>query len=255
MTDAAPKPYRPALVTLTEDVRELTTELQHGLRSEKRVLTWLQEMTIRTLGRLDTRVYSDMTRQFRGSQGVLLAALVVPSKRRGEMTDLDERRAEQLREWFLAHYIHPAHRNSFRRLRGDATEYIDAADDEDAHEATRQRLVAMRPAISELEEWQQRALGSLLDGFEERAEILDWGHDVLLATHGELGKEWVTRVYREQSTVEILTGESEKDAQARRLFAAHYLLPTFRRGVRVLSGRAKESPDVGQTDDTEAPDW
>ncbi|WP_135304121.1 hypothetical protein [Haloarcula amylovorans] len=250
-----PKPYRPALVTLTEDVRELTTELQNGLSSEQRVLTWLQEMTIRTLGRLDQRVYSDMTRQFRGSQGVLLAALVIPSKRRGKMTGLDEETARQLRERFLAHYVHPAHRDAFRRLRGDATEYIDAADDEDAHEATRQQFVAMRPAISELEQWQQRALDSLLDGFDERSEVLDWGHDVLLATHGELDREWITRVYREESTIEILTGTTETDAQARRLFAAHYLLPTFRSGVRVLSGRAKESPDVGQADDTAPPDW
>ncbi|WP_226010517.1 hypothetical protein [Halomicrobium salinisoli] len=250
MTDE-PEPYRPALVTLSEDVRERVTELQNGLRSERRVLEWLQEMTIRTLGNLDRRVYADMTRQFRGQQGILLASMLRPGARRGRMEDLDEDVAERLRENLIAHYVHPAHRSAFRRLRPDATEYVDAAGDGDAHDPQRQRFIAMRPALSELETWQQRALEDLLDGFDGRDEILDWGNDILLATHGELGQEWLTRIYDEPSAVEVLIGDSAQHERARRLFAAHHVLPQYRAGVRVLAGRAGEVADEG-TETTEA---
>ncbi|GGN92247.1 hypothetical protein [Haloarcula pellucida] len=243
MTDATPDPYRPALVTLSEDVRERVRELRDGLASEDRVLRWVQEMTIRTLGRLDMRVYTDLSRQYRGQQGVLLAALVVPHERRGRNRDLDDETAESLRERFLSHYVLPAHRDAFRRLRADATEYIDAAGDDDSHAPDQQRFIAMRPALTELQQWQERVLDDLLAGFDERGAILDWGQDVLLATHGELDKEWVTRVHEEESTVAVLTGETVADKRARRLFAAYHILPQFRAGVRVLSGRAGEVPD------------
>lgn len=246
-----PETYRPALVTLTNDVRELTNELMDGLASEERVLEWLQEMTIGTLGRLDTIVYDDMARQFRGAQGMLLAALVVPSQRHGEMRDLGEDAARELRERLLAEYIHPAHRDAFRELRTNATEYIDAAEDEDEHNPDRQRFVAMRPALTELQQWQQRALASLLVGFESRSEVLDWGHDVLLATHGELDKEWVARCCRERSTLSLLTGDSETDQRARHLFAAYHVLPKFREGVRVLTDRAGETASA-ETESKEA---
>ena len=246
-----PEPYRPALVTLSKDIRERVDELRGGLESEGRVLEWLQEVTIRTLGEIDTTVYADMARQFRGSQGMLLAALVEPSARRGRMRGLGDETAERLRERLVAHYVAPAHRDAFRELRSDATEYADAGGDGDAHDPKRQRFIAMRPALSELETWQQRALSTLLDGFDERGEILDWGQDVLLATHGELGDEWATRVYDEEPTVSVLLGDSAEDERARRLFAAHHLLPQFRAGVRVLSGRAGEVADEG-TERTEA---
>lgn len=255
MTTEPPRSYRPALVTLTEDMRALTSELLDGIRSEDRVLTWLQEMTVGTLGRLEWVVYQDLTRQFRGSQGVLLAALVQPSARRGEMNDLDDDTAKTLRERFLSEYVHPAHRDAFRELRTDATEYIDAGDDDDEHNPDRQRFIAMRPGLTELQQWQDRALSQLLDGFGERAEVLDWGHDILLATHGELDKDWVSRIVRERSTLDVMLGDTDTDERARRLFAAYHVLPQFREGVRTLTGRAGEMAQNGQETDTEPPDW
>jgi hypothetical protein len=246
-----PEPYRPALVTLSEGVRERVDELKRGLASEDRALEWMQEMTIRTLGQIDETVYADLARQFRGEQGVLLAAMVRPEQRRGDMADLEEAAAERLREKLVAHYILPAHRDAFRDLRSDATEYADAAGDGDAHNPTRQRFIAMRPQLNELETWQERVLGQLLEGFDERGDLLEWGHEVLLATHGELDQEWVTRVYNEDPTADIMLGETAADARARRLFAAHHVLPHFRAGVRVLSGRAGEVPDEGK-EQTEA---
>lgn len=252
MTEQRPRPYRPALVTLTDDMQARATELlgdadagePPGLDSEARVLTWLQELSIRTLGALDELVYTDLARQFRGQQGVLLAALLQPHARRGPMTDLGSETAARLRERLLAHYVYPAHHDAFRRLRQDATEYADEADPGDEHDPGRQTFIAMRPALSELEQWQQRALRSLLEGFADRGAILDWVPDLELATHGELDRDWATRLYDEASTVAMLTGDSETDARARRLFAAYYILPRYRAGVRTLAGRAGELPDA-----------
>lgn len=262
---SSPTPYRPALVALTEDVRERTEELRRGLDSEARVLEWVQELTIRTLGRIDTRVYTDLARQYRSplegrrrpsdrhvDGSVLLAALLKPGARRESMADLDDELAESLRERFLATYIHPAHRSAFRELRKDATEYVVDGDEGDEHDPHRQRHVAMRPALSELEGWQQRALEGLLDGFESVEDVLDWGHDLLLATHGEIGREWVTRVVEESSTTEVLLGDEREHERARRLFAAYHVVPRYRAGVRVLSRRAGEVASDDEGPDREA---
>lgn len=246
-----PEPYRPALVTLSEDVRGLVSEIRQGLDDEARALSWLQEITIRTLGRLDARVYRDMARQYRGDQGVLLAAMIRPTERRGRMRGLDNATAERLREHLVAEYVTPAHRDAFRELRRDATDYVDSASSGDAHDPSRQKHISMRPELSEMEDWQQRALSSLLDGFDARGDVLDWGHDLLLATHGELGEDWITRLYREDSTAAVLTGDTADAERARRLFAAHHILPHYRAGVRSLSGRATELADE-DTETTEA---
>jgi hypothetical protein len=247
-----PRPFRPALVTLSDDVRDRVDELQSGLSSEDRVLEWVQELTIRTLGNLDPLVYADLARQYRGPQGVLLAAFLQPGARRGRMNGLGEETAQAVRERFLAKFVYPAHRQAFRELRTDATEYVDDAGDGDAHEPHRQTFIAMRPALSELEQWQERALSRLLDGFDERGDILDWAPDLVLATHGELEEGWVTRCYEEESAVAVLLGDSEEHARGRRLMAAHHIIPRFRDGVRVLAGRAGELADA-ETDEIEVP--
>lgn len=245
-----PRPFRPALVTLTDGLRDHVRELEDGFDDPDRVVTWVQEVTVRTLGNLDDVVYTDLARQFRGNQGVLLATLLVPSQRAPEFRDLEHDLVDRQREKFVAEMLMPAYQQAFRELRTDVTEYVDEADEGDAHDPSSQSYIAMRPALNELEGWQQRALTRLLDGFDERGDILDWGHDVTLATHGELEREWVTRAYRERSTADVLTGDDSAAASARRLFAMHHLLPRFRDGVRVLVGRAGESASA-ETETTE----
>lgn len=250
-----PRPFRPALVTLTDGIRERVEELEAGFDHPDRVLEWTQEMTVRTLGNLDELVYRDLARQFRGDQDVFLACLLRPAMRAERYQRLEDHVVRNVREKFVAEFVMPAYQQAFRELRTDATEYVDDAGDGDAHDPHRQSFIAMRPALTELEEWQQRALGRLLDGFSERGDILDWGPDVVLATHGELDREWVTRTYRERSTARMLTSTESADAAARRLFAAHHLLPRFRDGVRVLVSRAGEMADAGERESRTPPDW
>jgi len=257
-----PETVRPSLVTLSDDVDELTEDLYRGFPTRRDVLTWLQRLSIRTIGEIPQRVVWEIARQYTldsradQRQGVLLAALLTSSARSRE---LPEEAVDELRERFAASQIRPAFHRAFRELRKDATEYVDGAEDgdDDAHDPHKQRHILMRPAIHELDQWQESALRDLLDGFDSRRKILQWGQVVELATHGEINEtdppEWgpetsaerdlIERCYAEPSTRTILLGGTET-ASARELFAAYHLLPAFNAGVRVLSGRAGEVADA-----------
>lgn len=229
--------YRPALVTMSRDVQELVAELRAGLADEDEVIRWLRRATIATLGELDAEVYDGFARQWLGGQGLLLAALLVPARRRRRVpADVEK----AVRERLAARYVLPAYHRAFRRLRTDATEYADEADEGDLHDPERQTHTAMRPALDELATWQERALEALLDGFDERGDVLEWAEDLELATHGELPETFAMRCYHETSTVSILLGEDDVAERARRQFAVHHLLPRYRAGVRTLSRRAGE---------------
>lgn len=244
--------HRPALVKLSDDLEGLRSELLEGFESRREVLEWMQRLSVRTLGELPDRWFHELGSQFRGipSDGrerTLLSALLRSSKRRREM---DDEAAEELRERLYALTIRPAYHRAFRQLRADAGEYLDADGSDSQHAAARQRWIAMRPALDELESYQEDALATLLDGLEDRAAILDWGSKLELATHGELPGEFVARCYREESTAQLLTGDEETDARGRELFWADHIAPIANRGVRDLAGRTKESPDAEAKDET-----
>jgi len=141
---------------------------------------------------------------------------------------------------------------ALRELRDDAGEYLDKdasrSSSESTHDPSLQRYIAMRPALDELERYQQTALEDLLDGLEDRGAILEWGDDLELATHGELSESFVERCYRERATASLLTSEEPEQTRARELFAAYYLIPVYNRGVRDLANRAGEQPDDERQD-------
>lgn len=256
---------RPALVKLTNDLDGMRISLLQGFRSRKELLYWMQRLTIRTLGELPDRWYFDLASEFRGDPSstkdrALLACLKSDWHRKRD--DICEDDALEVRERLCALTVRPAYHAAFRKLRRDAGEYVDSdTGDASAHDANIQRYIAMRPAIDELERYQQRALEQLIGileaeddngGLEDRSSILEWGNDVELATHGELPEAFIARCYRESSTVEMLTGDEPEHLHARELFAAHHLAPYFNRGVRDLSGRATEQPE-GDAPEREVP--
>lgn len=233
--------YRPALVKLVEDVRDSERRLLRGFGSRREILLWTQELAVRTLGEMPQDWFHQMARQFRGvpssdHERTLVSTLLRPNYR---TRDLEEAKAREFRRQLSARTIRPAAHRAFRELRADAGEYVDNGDS-DQHAPGKQQYVAMRPAIHELHENQESTLESLLDGFDDREGILDWGHDLELATHGEIDEAFVTRCYGERSTRRLLTGADQSDRRGRELFAAHYLIPVYNRGVRDLAGRAKE---------------
>ena len=236
--------YRPALVKLVEDVRDSERRLLRGFGSRREILLWTQQLAVRTLGEMPQDWFHQMARQFRGvpssaHERTLVAALLRPGYR---TRSLSEPQAREFRRQLSARTIRPAAHRAFRELRSDAGEYVDDGDT-DQHAPGKQQYVAMRPAIDELYRKQERALTQLLDGFENREAILDWGHDLELATHGEISEEFVTRCYGERSTRNLLTSTDSSDRRGRELFAAHHLIPVYNRGVRDLAGRAKEQAD------------
>ena len=242
-----PDSYRPALVKLTSDLEEMSEEMMDGFSSRADVLDWMQRLTVRTLGELPQRWYHELARQFRGcpasgKERTLLGAMLVPAARQ---RDLDEDTARELRSRVIALTIKPAYHRAYRRLRKDAGEYVDEENGTvSGHSPHVQRYIAMRPAIDELERYQRDAMTAVLEGFDDREEILDWGSEVELATHGEIGSAFVARCYREESTASMLTSGRAVDKRARELFVAHHLIPQYNRGVRDLAGRAKEQPDA-----------
>ena len=236
--------YRPALVKLVEDIQESEQALLRGFDSRRAILLWTQQLAVRTLGEMPQDWFHQMARQFRGvpssaHERTLVSALLRPHYR---MRPMPEAKAQEFRRQLSAKTIRPAAHRAFRELRADAGEYVaDGTDDQ--HAPGRQQYVAMRPSVHELHENQRTTLVRLLDGFNSRESILEWGHDLELATHGEMDEEFVTRCYGERSTRTLLTSTESADRRGRELFAAHYLIPVFNRGVRDLAGRAKEQAD------------
>lgn len=236
--------YRPSLVKLTNDVANLRDDLEQGFSSREELLLWLQRACVRTLGEIPMRVIDEIGRQFRPlrgdeDEGVLLAALLTGAARD---RDIPEDVAMNLRRQLAAEYLEPAAVRAFERLRADAGEYVESSHDGSEHDPARQRHIAMRPALDEIDENQQQALRELLDGFEDKSELMDWTDLLQLATHGELSEGFITRLFNEHATIKMLTGELDKHRRARQLFAAYYIIPLYNAGVRDLSGRATEQP-------------
>ena len=241
---SVPDSVRPSLVKLTEDLDTERNRLLAGFESRRAVLQWAQRLTVRTMGRLPTQWYTDLAEQFRGvtdsdKERVLLSVLLTEQRRTRE---LHPDAVEGVRERMAGVIMRQAHHRAFRYLRVDANEYTDA--EESAHDPAKQRYIAMRPALDELDEKQGATLTQLLDGFRTRESIIRWGDDLDLATHGQVSEEFLTRCYSEDSTVEnLLCADHTAAERGRELFAASYLLPAYHAGVRDLTGFSGESAD------------
>lgn len=247
------KSRRPSLVKLTDDKGEIRDALLQGFDSREAILFWLQKVCVRTLGEIPDRFVEAFSREFKprrtdGQMPTLMAALHTPYARNRD--DIDDEAARELRRRLATEYIEPASVRAFNRLRERATEYVGESDDETDYDPQKQRYIAMRPVLDELEQTQQDCLQQLLDGFDDKDELVRWFDVLQLATHGEVDSEFLTRCYKEKSTRKMLLGDEEKHKRAREVFAAEYILPLFNAGVRDLSGRATEQPDADSDDIT-----
>jgi hypothetical protein len=247
MTDSAPdnptESFRPALERLTLDVADMRESLLEGFHTRQELLWWAQRICVRTLGELPQRVFHGIARQVRldgDERPALLAALLRDA---AAAPDLSAHAAASLRERFYVSFVEPAFSRAFEKLRKDTGEYFDdPAGGPSGHDPRVQAYIAMRPAVNELEEYQQSALRRLLAGLDDTTAILEWGDAVKKATHGEISDEFLPRCHRERSTRALLLGRMRGAQPGRELFAATYLLPAFNAGVRDLAGRTGEQP-------------
>jgi hypothetical protein len=235
-------------VKLTADAGDIQREWLDGFANRREILFWIQKAGVYTLGELPNVFIHDLKRQFRHSEhkeGTLLAVLLKPYARTREIPD---EHAEYVREILVAEEIQPAQSRAFDRLRERATEYVTESKEDDQHDPNRQRFIAMRPSLDELFERQQETLESFLDGFDDARDILEWSNEMPLATHGEIESDLLKRMYREEGTVRVLTGDKQSHERTRELFAIQFLLPAYIAGVRDMTGRASEQPDAGSKD-------
>jgi hypothetical protein len=248
--------HRPALEKLVSDLKELERELLSGFNTRREALIWLQKLAIRTLGQVPDKWYRRMSNAFtggvRGKERVVLSLLLCEQAR---VRDLDEAAVQQARSRVSAMTVRPSLHRAVRQLRSDAGEYVDdERGSTSKHDPNKQRYIAMRPALNELEGRQRGVLLRFLDGFDDVQAVVEWTGDVEVATHGEIRDAWTTRVVSEQSTLNTLLSDRDVDERARETVAAYFLLPAFNAGARDLFGRSIESPNADK-ESKEAPDW
>lgn len=248
----SPRSRRPAerqLITQFEAERESLIE---GFENRKAVLRWGQRIAVRSLGQIPQNRFHQLAKEFvpdgDNIEGVLLSALLMPESRSRNM---DDDVATGLRKRWAAEVLGPVQVRAFRDLRKDAGEYVGESEKENRRGAGYQpakQSFMMRPSLSELDKHQSAALERVLGGLEDRDEILKWGDELTSATRGEPidpdrpPGSFIPKAYRELSTVDLLTLQTDSYARARQAFIAHWLLPAFNRGVRDLTGRTAEEP-------------
>lgn len=125
-----------------------------------------------------------------------------------------------------------------------------------------------RPALANLSRRQHRALASLLDGFDDRRDVLRWMQEVVVATVGALDDDWFATRATDASIMSALLGEpwgtsrglsSGTPKEVRRGIAAQDILPAVHQAQREFRWTATEYYDDDDvdvddlTDDPEAP--
>lgn len=258
--------YRPALRRLTLDAHDLiyggddVPGLKGGFDTRTTLIHWEQRLSVRTLGEVPQFVYQGIASQL-ASPGdrPLVEAL---------LDDESAPRSVEARTRMRRRVVIPAFNRAFRRLRIDATEYLNEMDAKTGTEsksmtqekATRnpakQSNIAMRPSLEELDTAQQFVLDQLLPhGLDSRDEILEWGDVLVNATHGEpiylpTGETidvgaFVERHHDRGPYTELLTDPGLR--RPREAWVARFLIPTFNAAVREILPTSGELPD-GETE-------
>lgn len=256
---------RPSETQLVNELSRMRAELQAGFDSKAAVLRWLQKLTVRTLGQVETRRYQQIARSFipddSSLEGPLLAAFLTEDARTRSLPDGV---AERLRERWAADTIAATQARAFRNHRKDAGEYIGGEENDDIEDfAENPEAFMMRPALRELDQFQQDALDMVLGGLPDRSAILDWGDILMVATRGEPVDSsrgpgaFIPKCYKEDSTVRLLTDTSPPYRRARQAFIARWLPPVFNRAVQDLARRTTEEPEKEQSagNPSDAPSW
>jgi len=244
---------RPALSKLEADHDDLVSRLRDGFESSEDLLFWLQEVSVATLGCFPDE---DLTDAFVESNSK--ACLIVGPDRHNTLLDepTDLGAAKRFRLGFEETFLLPAFRQSYRKLRKNANEYV-RPEDRPVTRAT--DPVALRPALEELHERQRETIEDVLGGFEDEEELLDWVRGLIGASYGQIDRDVITglrmsdRVSRDNllsdpSMEYSLDGERGSEWFRKSLVAVQ-LLPAFNAGVRKLVDRAGEDSAEEEEDE------
>lgn len=235
---------RPALRKLNDDQRDLLAEFIDGFASRREFLEWSQRAAVLTLGELPGEWY------VRRSFSALDMSTLLVSDARYRWADhadkdvLAPEAARDARRGVAALDLLPAFSRAHKRLRWNATEYVNDHDDSFQPDPEEQRHPAMRPGLTVLQEHQGWALARLLNGFDSDDALLTWVHTLTESSFAEVDAGLARRFYAETHTREMLLGETDDDPATLRFFresvGAKYLLPAFARAAREVGDRAGE---------------
>lgn len=224
--------FRPALVSLTADQREVIDELVDGFDSRGEVLVWGQKTSVRTLGRLDDRFFRAVAMR----PDVLDAFCGDEDRhrfRRGMMADRK-----------LTEAMHDA----YHSLRKQAHEYLDEFDEGYQPNPEEQEFIAMRPSLTEQDALQRQCVQQALDGFGDRDSVRQWVHKLREATEGTIPPEFVRVACYLPTAYRPLVGDYDdelKNRVSRETLVAKFVLPYCNAGVRSLhSGAGEQAQDV-----------
>ncbi len=235
---------RPALKKLNDDQRDLLATFIDGFDTRRAFLLWSQEVAVASLGALPGEWF--IRRSF---SALDMSTLLVSDARyrwaeRAEKDVLAPRAARDARRGVAALDLLPAFARAHRRLRWNATEYVNDHDDNFQPDPDEQRHPAMRPGLSVLQSNQRWALEKLLAGFDSDDALLTWVHTLTESSFAEIDAGLSRRFYAEGHTRQMLLDATDDDADTVRFFrecvAAKYLLPAFARAAREVGERAGE---------------
>lgn len=253
--------FRPALMRMALDAEETRDELLAGFDNRGQLIKWFGRVSIRSLGELDPKLFR-MTKRFfhpslhRSDRNHYDLDVLLASDSEQRCREIDHAVATGIREHIWQEFCKDAFHRALRKRRKAAGEYLDSSgpNTDSEYDPQLQRYIAMMPAVNELEQYQQRALDSCLDGLDSRQQIVDWVLLMELATHTELDQDFGRDCYHQESMVAMLTGDRTVHRRFREMFAVSTLLPMFNEGNFDLGGKAKEMPRR-ETQEREAPDY
>lgn len=223
MTDrTASERFRPALVSLATDQRELKTELIDGLDSRRDVLSWLQRLAVRTLGTIPDEWFR---------------ALAMRPDMLQDLTS-DDQSSRFKRGLIADNIVHPRCHDAYHRLRTRAHEYLDH--NERSPDPDAQEFIAMRPSLSEMDALQAEVIRQTRSPFPDRDAVREWAEQAHEATDGQLPSSWLTFACYAPQGYDALTGMDSAAAIGRENIVGIRLLPAMNAGVRALQSVAGE---------------
>ena len=241
-TNQAPAPTedpRPALTKLNNDQRDVLSSVLEGFGSRRELVEWCQRAIVATLGHLDDDLFADVVLE-RSTTSLLMDDEDARAYWSPRPTAVDDEVAAEFRRRFVGREVAPAATRAHRRFRWQTQEYTDET--LEAPDPAQQSHPGMRPALSKLEERQERELRRLLDGYRDEAALVDSFTRLNQATYAEHDEALLEDVLEEDHTRGHLLGaEGYPEAEEfRERFAAVFVLPAYNRAARELANRSNE---------------
>lgn len=222
--------------------------IRGGFDSREDLVTWLHELIIRTAGEVPEFVVQGMATQMVSPRDrPIVKALLTDG------ADMSEQTSKHWRNRIVSKLVNPAYERAYRKLRNNATEYVD--DDHDhglggEDPSPMDGTLLLRPSMRRLADRQRDVLEPVFGSFDSRDHIRSWARTLVDASYGEPiqlpdgGKmevtEFVERMERRDPWREMLIDPAGERKRVREAWAVRFLLPTFNVAARSEFGASAE---------------